>query len=504
MFSDVRHTFSVDLYSQVFAILAYPWRGTTPLVCVFFVGLTILLVFVNIPLSGYDVVQEFTYYPNDTSPSLPFSNIIPASLRHTAGDFTPQTFRVGDTIKIDSSVFDYVIVEAFPSGRAPAFGNQVASFPYYNNPLSSCDVLSISLTIGDLDGVSFSATISCWIPTKYKMTLSLNESSLYARIIGAPLKAVHDLDGILKDLAVGLDLENVSPLNNRNATELDLSVFPCCVCSDWYAESYIIRVPFSNDPFLNDHPPCDDDVAKFQATEIIVYFGEPIDGIADFYSAELGGNILPSNQSLEVPSNTQLLLQNAFQAIYNIIRLDLGVVPPNQIFASPIMFNKSISSVSLPFLLDLDQSLRCDVGDFFIGSDIETAYLVNDSYTNCIRRVRSDSSLNTYTDDIGGIRVPSVSYLRPVFRQKPMLSAISSVFVATFAMVSAAWSLFNFIAGFFCPSQSGTQMCYVINLQLSKAVLQMYPVVRIAAIAQVQQEIPSLCCYHVAVAAMKR
>ncbi|KAK0421517.1 hypothetical protein EV421DRAFT_1881324 [Armillaria borealis] len=177
----------------------YPWRGTTPLVCVFFVGLTILLVFVNIPLSGYDVVQEFTYYPNDTSPSLPFSNIIPASLRHTAGDFTPQTFIVGDTIKIDSSVFDYVIVEAFPSGRTPAFGNQVASFPYYNNPLSSCDVLSILLTIRN-DGVSFSATISCWIPTKYKMTLSLNESSLYSRIVGAPLKAVHDLDGILQDL----------------------------------------------------------------------------------------------------------------------------------------------------------------------------------------------------------------------------------------------------------------------------------------------------------------
>ncbi|KAK0452617.1 hypothetical protein EV421DRAFT_915055 [Armillaria borealis] len=154
------------------------------------------------------------------------------------------------------------------------------------------------------------------------------------------------------------------------------------------------------------------------------------------------------------------------------------------------MFNKSISSVSIPFLLDLDRyepSLHCDVGDFFIGSDIATAYLVNDSYANCIRRVRSDSSLDAYSDDIGGIRVPSVSYLRPVFRRKPMLSAVSSVFVATFAMVSAAWSLFNFIAGFFCQTQSGTQMCYVINLQLSKAVLQMYPVVRIAAIAQVNE-----------------
>ncbi|PBK68753.1 hypothetical protein ARMSODRAFT_192232 [Armillaria solidipes] len=440
----------------------YPWRGTTPLVCIFFVGLTILLVFVNIPLSAYDVVQEFTYNPNETSPSPPFSDIIPASLRHTAGDFTPQTFIVGDTIKTDSSVFDYVIMEAFPSGRAPAFGNQVASFPYYNNPLSSCDVLTISLTIRDLDWVSFSATISCWIPTKYKMTLSLNQSSWYNRVVGVPLKAVHDLDGILQDLEYGLDLKNISPFNNQSATGLDLSVFPCCVCSDWYAESYI-QVPFLNMPYLNDHPPCDNDVAKFQATEISMYYGTPIDAefILSSFPAEPGGNILPPNQML-VPSNSQLLLQNAFQAIYNIVRLDLGVVSPNQIFASPIMFNKSISSVSLPFLLDLDrygQYFHCDVGDFFIGSDIATAYLVNDSYANCIRRVRSDSSLDAYSDDIGAIRVPSVSYLRPVFRRKPMLSAISSVFVATFAMVSAAWSLFNFIAGSFCQTQSDVSGC---------------------------------------------
>ncbi|SJK98794.1 uncharacterized protein ARMOST_02063 [Armillaria ostoyae] len=445
------------MYSQVFVILAYPWR-----------------VFVNIPLSAYDVVQEFTYNPNDTSPSLPFSNIIPASLRHTAGDFTPQTFIVGDTIKLGSSVFDYVIVEAFPSGRAPAFGNQVASFPYYNNPLSSCDVLSISLTIRNLDEVSFSATISCWIPTNYKMTLSLNESSLLTRIIGAPLKAVRDLGGILQDLGVGLNLSNIVLSNNEDATELDLLVFPCCVCSDWNAESYI-QVPFSNNPFLNDHPPCDDDVAKFQATEIIVYYGEPNDGIVDWtiFTAEPGGNILPPNQTLEVPSNTQPLLQNAFQAIYNIIRLDLGVVPPNQIFASPIMFNKSISSVSIPLFLDLDRSepaFYCDVGDFFINEDIQTAYRVNDSFANCIRRVRSNSSLDIYSDDIGGIRVPSVSYLRPVFRRKPMLSAISSVFVATFAMVSAAWSLFHFIARSLCQTQSGTRLCYAFSVQISNAV----------------------------------
>ncbi|KAK0494542.1 hypothetical protein EDD18DRAFT_1174915 [Armillaria luteobubalina] len=52
-----------------------------------------------------------------------------------------------------------------------------------------------------------------------------------------------------------------------------------------------------------------------------------------------------------------------------------------------------------------------------------------------------------------------MSYLRPVFHRKPMLSAISSVFVATFAMVSAAWSLFHFIAGSFCQTQIDASGC---------------------------------------------
>ncbi|PBK90156.1 hypothetical protein ARMGADRAFT_306451 [Armillaria gallica] len=46
--------------------------------------------------------------------------------------------------------------------------------------------------------------------------------------------------------------------------------------------------------------------------------------------------------------------------------------------------------------------------------------------------------------------------------------------------------------------------CSISLLVLSARLKVMYPVVRIAAIARVQQEIPNLCCYHVAVAAMKR
>ncbi|KAJ7235380.1 hypothetical protein C8J57DRAFT_1530812 [Mycena rebaudengoi] len=55
----------------------YPWRWTTPIVLLVFFLLTALLAIANIPLSAYNVVQEFTYWPNDTLAPLPFSNLIP-------------------------------------------------------------------------------------------------------------------------------------------------------------------------------------------------------------------------------------------------------------------------------------------------------------------------------------------------------------------------------------------------------------------------------------------
>ncbi|KAJ7162835.1 hypothetical protein C8R46DRAFT_1221640 [Mycena filopes] len=44
-------------------------------------------------------------------------------------------------------------------------------------------------------------------------------------------------------------------------------------------------------------------------------------------------------------------------------------------------------------------------------------------------------------------RVPVISYLRPVPRLKPLGSALTSVFVSTFAMVSVLWTVFSLVAG---------------------------------------------------------
>ncbi|KAJ7166201.1 hypothetical protein C8R46DRAFT_1219951 [Mycena filopes] len=128
--------------------------------------------------------------------------------------------------------------------------------------------------------------------------------------------------------------------------------------------------------------------------------------------------------------HTNDLFQNLFQCLYHLARLELGIIVENQIFNSPLMFNKSISTVYTP-------------------SIIATKFIVaaNDS-----RASTSNTTLMKEWADIVHIfnttdRVPVINYLRPVPHLKPLGSALTSVFVSTFAMVSVLWTVFSLVAG---------------------------------------------------------
>ncbi|KAJ7278450.1 hypothetical protein C8J57DRAFT_1306988 [Mycena rebaudengoi] len=66
-------------------------------------------------------------------------------------------------------------------------------------------------------------------------------------------------------------------------------------------------------------------------------------------------------------------------------------------------------------------------------------------------------------------RVPVMFYLRPVPRLKPLGSAITSVFVSTFAMLSTLWSLFHIVAGAFARPDSTQTDDSVANVQVLRA-----------------------------------
>jgi hypothetical protein len=95
-----------------------------------------------VPLSAYNIVQEFTYRPKDTLPAVALSSLVPSVFQPSANSFTPQLLTVGDIIKLNGSLFNCTIVGAF-DGLDEA--KPVSSFSYYNNPLSeNCDVVRMA------------------------------------------------------------------------------------------------------------------------------------------------------------------------------------------------------------------------------------------------------------------------------------------------------------------------------------------------------------------------
>jgi hypothetical protein len=121
--------------------------------------------------------------------------------------------------------------------------------------------------------------------------------------------------------------------------------------------------------------------------------------------------------SIDKISSTSVLplaINNTLTALYHAIRLDLGVIRPNQIYNLPAQFNASIVDV---------------------GSGSHKARAARDAINPV------DLSSSTYS-----VHVPDILYLTPVFKLKPISQAITAVFVSAFSMLTAIWALFNFVA----------------------------------------------------------
>ncbi|KAJ6453688.1 hypothetical protein DFH09DRAFT_1391487 [Mycena vulgaris] len=132
------------------------------------------------------------------------------------------------------------------------------------------------------------------------------------------------------------------------------------------------------------------------------------------------------------------LFQDAFQSLYHVVRMELGVILENQIYASSEMYNRTIASVN--------------IRGFTPGTVtplVNTSALATDAdlLSQGVEAVRMFNS----TD-----RVPVMFYLRPVPRLKPLGSAITSVFVSTFAMLSTLWTIFNIIAAALAKAKAKT------------------------------------------------
>ncbi|KAJ7613311.1 hypothetical protein DFH06DRAFT_1370813 [Mycena polygramma] len=135
------------------------------------------------------------------------------------------------------------------------------------------------------------------------------------------------------------------------------------------------------------------------------------------------------------PSELNLPLQNVFQVHYHLVRRDLGVILENNIYLSPEMFNNSITDATPHAILNSSSLYRAETSNETLMAEWR----------------------NSFAPFNGTDRVPVLEYLRPVPRRKPLGSAITSVFVATFAMVSTVWTIFSVVARAFVDSSDDSQ-----------------------------------------------
>ncbi|KAJ7836007.1 hypothetical protein B0H13DRAFT_1913304 [Mycena leptocephala] len=410
----------------------YAWRWTTPVTFGVFLVATIILTLINVPLSAYTIFTETTYTPNASLPALPLSHLVPSILQESSysGSFSPQTLTLGQIIRLNGSIYSYNITGAYNGFDT---SQAVPSFFYFNNPLSdSCDITVMTIS-GKSDGIRASVQITCWTPTVY--ILSFDMDSIFWSTNNSDSFQGASLYDLYLDLRVGWEswgsnLPGVQiphgskdyPLASCNLTGFEITVRPCCDC-DGNGD-----VTWNTGIFSLDHPPsrCSEAPADFLAFDSTVFLQLP-----DTYMVRLGTS---NNTDFFVAdeldrtsfAGLNTLLHNLFQAIYHSVRLDLGILQPNQIYTSADMYNRSISTVYIP-------------GVFFEGGSERV-------YANTSRRDSSNLITLWTAEQQDVVRVPIMSYIRTVPRLKPLGAAITSVFVSTFAMVSVLWQVFSFIA----------------------------------------------------------
>ncbi|KAJ7830334.1 hypothetical protein B0H14DRAFT_3872679 [Mycena olivaceomarginata] len=408
----------------------YPWRWTTPIVACIFLLLSGFLAVINVPLSAVDTVQQLTYRPNDTLPSVPLGNLIPSILHNPTTSFSPQVLTVGDVIVLNGSMLNYTIVDAFDGLDANA--TPVSSFAYYNNPFSDgCDVESMTVNVvrekinntvtWDTPRVEFSVTVVCEIPTRFHLTWSgvyhLSEAITDAAPDYAPPEDPGDIPAYL-----AADYHHVLmawrgpsfppdqrffPLPAIGAT-FSLTTIPCCDCNATLAgappeTASLLRHPCSSTPagFILEKGglsmKTDADTTVFgniTAPMTVVDFLESVEPL-------LGDTPVPL-------SGLDALWQNLVESFYHLVRMDLGVIIDNQIYNSPEMYNQTIIGVP---------------------SDLGSA-------ANSSRKSTSNATLmaewQKKVDFLqNSDRVPVMEYLRPVSHREDIRTAPDADFRGT-------------------------------------------------------------------------
>ncbi|KAK6981611.1 hypothetical protein R3P38DRAFT_416642 [Favolaschia claudopus] len=333
--------------------------------------------------------------------------------------------------------------------RDRASDREVSIFSYFNNPFSDgCDVANLSISYTqmytDRDGVAvflpgvLSTTISCDFPTT-QVTFNCPWQSPHNEF---PKNALDAIMSSLESATLAVlwdyyaDVYDLWGLNNkydgeRFIVELDLAV----ECPPHDSECLQARP-------INFRSTARRAILLFpngDETQIDNNFTQPTTGLPDQYPYYLNADQPYPDHPLVMPTifppklapqNSSDVVQNMMQALFHRVRLEMGVFSANQIYTSADMFNQSISPIgSLSTRIPL-------AGDDYVDPRMTMA---NETFFAELQQL-----IQPYTTTD---RIPVMEYARTVPKLKPLGSAMTSVFVSTFAMLSTIWMVFSLVAG---------------------------------------------------------
>ncbi|KAJ7085277.1 aspartic peptidase domain-containing protein [Mycena epipterygia] len=413
--------------------------------------------------------------PSQTAPSNAGSSPSPSATPHTSGgsstfgsvsQFPYQPMRLyrnsptfpmlrflGQTFRLNNSVFDYTITSAFEAGEN---GRPVFSFPYYNNPFSSsCDVINITAIVGRNLGESttvyeyylytISGFVTCTSPTLFQVSWGL---PLHGGLDTFPL---FDYFGADLQQALWYGILGVDDVSSGNGA-VTVTVRPCCNCTGPIAAMSDEDLKLESVNLLE--PPCSTQPARFvglsgsvqNTTAITSPWGIPILGQVPTPLICLLGWILTIGRATLGLRICLHWTQHSKIYSKSLIMLCAGIWGSslkNQIDNSPEMFNRNITPVEVPQFLLGDASTPFDTITLSVADRMRAA----PSNDTIMAQWKKSSLAINKTD-----RIPVFEYLRPVPRLKSLGSAITGVFVSIFAMVSTVWTIFSVVARAFVSS----------------------------------------------------
>ncbi|KAK6981534.1 hypothetical protein R3P38DRAFT_3459982 [Favolaschia claudopus] len=344
---------------------------------------------------------------------------LPSLFQPPTISFQPQVLTVGDTFNLNNSLANFTLTGVYDRMNG---GTPVSTFSYFNNPFSDgCDISNMSIYYDGqfspmviITMTPFSAKLSAQINCDFPVTrLTMTWEGIVTNELGNQLR-----NNILDDLFTSITLDLLKML----ITYLDVSEY-----------SVIPACPDHSNP--NTNSTC----LRLQPSEFRATYFRLVSGNESVYYPSKDQTQSDDSLILPVPSipgvawdpaDVSAIIQNMFQMAFHYLRLQMGVVHPNLIYASAELYNHSILPVA-PLLVMFDPYLA--------SVNRSRAAMANETYFAQMREI-----VHLYnTSD----RVPVMEYSRTVPKLKPLGSAMTSVFVSTFAMLSTIWAIFSLIAG---------------------------------------------------------